>query len=99
MEFKLGQNQIDFLIKYQYIKLNEWRLLTLPNTELIKEYENGKKIPFKKFQDLYLNNKKKTDWYYIGNMSKLAFKEQEKIYKNRLTNLKTDKDYYIKNPI
>ena len=98
MEFKLGENQINFLIKYQYIKLNEWRLLTLPNTELLKEYENGK-IPFKKFQSSYLNNKSKTDWYYIGNMSKLNFNDKELVYKNRINNLKNDKNYYIKNPL
>jgi len=98
MEFKLGQNQIDFLIKHKFIKLNEWRLLTLPNPELLKEYENGK-IPFKKFQDLYLNNKTKTDWFFIGDTSNLNKDEMDKLYENRLTNLKNNKNYYIENPL
>jgi len=76
MDFKLGENQIDFLIKHKFIKLNEWRFLRI------------------KF-----NNEWVRDWYYIGNMSKLTFEEQELVYKNRVNNLKNNKNYYIENPL
>jgi len=99
MVFQLGEYQLEYLKKYGYIKLSDWRILCLPNAELMKEYENGD-ISFKKFKSMYLNNKKnKWDWYYIGDASQLNKDEMEEFYDKRIDNLIKDRNYYIKNPL
>jgi len=99
MEFQLSQYQLEYLKKYEYIKLSDWRRLNLPNGELMKEYENGN-ISFKKFKSMYLNNKKnKSDFYYVGDTSQLNKDEMEEFYDKRIDNLIKDRNYYIKNSL
>ena len=95
MVFQLGQYQLEYLKRYGYIKLSDWRILTLPNTELLKEYENSNR----KYLYKYDKNKDITDFYYVGDTSQLNKDEMEEFYDKRIDNLIKDRNYYIKNPL
>jgi len=74
MEFKLGNNQLEYLKKYQYINLHDWRYLTIKFDNIwIRDWYyigNIKKLNYDHREFIYktrnenlMNNKN----YYIDN--------------------------------
>jgi len=70
MKFQLGEYQLEYLKKYEYIKLSDWRILCVNNK--INWYYVGdtsqlNKDELEKFYDERINNLIKDRNYYIKN--------------------------------